>query len=47
MAVSAADIAPRAFQQPTHGQGEHQDVEEDLQVGGYPLCIFIQIAMQP
>ena len=32
MAVSAAVIAPGAFQQPAHRLGEQEDVDEDLQV---------------
>lgn len=32
MAVAAADIAPKAFQQLVKEGGEHQDVEDDLQV---------------
>lgn len=32
MAVAAADIAPKAFQQLVEQGGDHQDVEDDLQV---------------
>lgn len=32
MAVSAADIAPKAFEQLVKQGGDHQDVEDDLQV---------------
>lgn len=32
MAVTAADIAPKAFEQLVQQGGEHQDVEDDLQV---------------
>lgn len=34
MAVSAADIAPKAFGSLVAEGGEHQDVEDDLEVGG-------------
>lgn len=32
MAVAAADIAPKAFEKLVKEGGEHQDVEDDLQV---------------
>lgn len=34
MTVSAADIAPKAFRSLVAEGGEHQDVEDDLQVRG-------------
>lgn len=33
--VAAADIAPKAFQQLVREGGEHQDVEDDLQVSPF------------
>ena len=39
MAVSAADIAPKAFEQLVKQGGDHQDVEDDLQV--HPWFSFI------
>lgn len=36
MAVAAADIAPKAFQQLVSEGGKHQDVEDDLQV----KCVY-------
>ncbi len=38
MAVAAADIAPKAFQQLVKEGGEHQDVEDDLQVPNESAC---------